>query len=562
MPHNPEYVNDKGIYFGGAADDFVNSLRTSFELPQDYHPPKPGDTVDFAEVERRFKGFEIVNDEVVLEETLCTKVAQNLLDAVGFYPGKNITIQYMSQQEGSMQLVRRVEELARAAGSHVDTFNLVKREQTLLLKLQEDIQSGKITMDDARQILESEASLEEHLLGDEATGIVCIRDEMPKVHKGINKELVDLRAATRQHALNKRIDERRWTLEVLPTKDLVDDDDEFNGDKPGDYTLEDYMIRWRENARRNYIEVLKAHEKLLETLNKAHRVRIVDYPDSANPMDTTQFITDLTVSTQRKKLDGTYRPGVWASQSGGPSKNPGSEVFISPSTAEEAAPFVGGAFHGKIKFPTSVTYVGKTIPAGLTFICEGGKIVDWNLPDSPNAEEAREWIKTFIEKEGMRFVGELGWGTNPIYRVHPLNKWKARPSRCIMTQEKADIHFTPGFCYKNEPDDSVLLTGVIRIADLDNGNKSPYHEDEVLSHAPGTISDRWVDIGEYDASGVYTPEWVLIERNGVFLEREKVDGKWLYWASDEMEILSSPTDDILPFSIDFPPHQLTDGTPA
>lgn len=548
MANRQEYIPQSGFAYGGTAEAFIKSVRTSMELPQDPSAQTP------EEVSRRVKGYEIIDGQAVLSDTLCTKVATNLLEAVGYTAKSQITIQFMSQNNASWQVIQRIRELAEAAGKRVVTFDLGNRERELLLDIDNQLQKGTMTPEDARRELVNYSRYEADLLGEDRkhTGVICFRDELPYLYDGISADVRALRDKTRKPALDIRVDKRDWTLDVMDTQDLVDVDNHNLAGHESPQTLEDYLRRWVANERRNHWEVLGAHETLLSTLNRAHRFRVVDYALGADTQDVATHVTDLTLVTRIKEGEG-YRPRLWYNQAGGPSKNTGSEVFVGPSSDEDAASFADGAVHGKITFQGAVTYVGKTIPPGLSVTFENGQMVDWVLPgDSDEVNEARAWIERFSKDEGMVRLGELGYGTNPIFRIDPNNPYKGRATRNVLESEKAGLHIAFGKCYENEEDESRQITGEVRISDLDNGNVSPHHEDLVHSQVAGIISDKWADIGEYDAEGVYTPQWVLVERNGVFLEREMINGQWVYKPSEAMRILSSPFTSVESFTAEFP----------
>ncbi len=194
----------------------------------------------------------------------------------------------------------------------------------------------------------------------------------------------------------------------------------------------------------DYEKMGKAMQSLVELMNSTDKVRIVAKD------------TDLTFSIK----------GIGAVKCAGGCNIPDGEVYTAPVKDS-----VNGYIHYNVP---SIENDFKFENVRLEF--KDGRIVNASANDSLKANEL------FDTDEGARYVGEFAIGVNPYVT-------KAIGDILFDERISGSIHFTPGCCYDDAP----------------NENKSALHWDLVLCQTP-----------EYGGGEIWFDD-VLIRKDGLFV---------------------------------------------
>jgi aminopeptidase len=159
----------------------------------------------------------------------------------------------------------------------------------------------------------------------------------------------------------------------------------------------------------NYKKMSKAMDALVNLMQKTDIVRLKGIG------------TDLTFSIK----------GIPAIKCAGEMNIPDGEVFTAP---------VKNSVNGKITFNTPAIYQGFTFE-NICFEFKDGKIIN---ATSNNTERLNKILDT---DEGSRYIGEFSFGVNPYI---------TKPMKDGLFDEKisGSIHFTPGSCYDEAPNDN------------------------------------------------------------------------------------------------------------
>jgi len=159
----------------------------------------------------------------------------------------------------------------------------------------------------------------------------------------------------------------------------------------------------------NYKKMSKAMDALVNLMQKTDIVRLKGIG------------TDLTFSIK----------SIPAIKCAGEMNIPDGEVFTAP---------VKNSVNGKITFNTPAIYQGFTFE-NICFEFKDGKIIN---ATSNNTERLNKILDT---DEGSRYIGEFSFGVNPYI---------TKPMKDGLFDEKisGSIHFTPGSCYDEAPNDN------------------------------------------------------------------------------------------------------------
>jgi aminopeptidase len=194
----------------------------------------------------------------------------------------------------------------------------------------------------------------------------------------------------------------------------------------------------------DYKKMSQAMDPLVALMNRTDRVRL------------TAAGTDISFSTK----------GLSSIKCDGELNIPDGEVFTAP---------VKGSINGRITYNTPALYNGFTFE-NISFLFKDGKIVE---ATSNNNKLINEILDT---DEGARYVGEFAIGVNPFITT-------AMKDTLFDEKITGSIHFTPGNCYDDCPND----------------NKSAIHWDLVLIQTP-----------EYGGGEIWFDD-VLVRKDGLFV---------------------------------------------
>ena len=234
------------------------------------------------------------------------------------------------------------------------------------------------------------------------------------------KKYIKYTEGTKEYNAKIQSGEVFYTLTVLPTPA----DAELDG-----IPYQDYLKLFFEACDQPWNAIQKANNHLIDKLNEAKKVHIVDTETGTNLtmdlMDDNRWANSLTL------------------------KNiPGSEVFAAPVRES-----VNGTLVAKGKFK----YGRGEIIEDITLIFKDGRVTDFH------AAKGEEALKKFIESddgkgEGTRFVGELAFGTNPWLKQHMVNG-------LLVEKISKSFHLALGNAYTYETYDGHPVK-------LNNGNVS------------------------------------------------------------------------------------------
>lgn len=197
----------------------------------------------------------------------------------------------------------------------------------------------------------------------------------------------------------------------------------------------------------DYAKMGEAMKNLVAYMERTDKVRLVS-PG-----------TDLTFSIK----------GIPAIPCAGNMNIPDGEVFTAP---------IRDSINGKLSYNTPSVYEGVTFE-NIVFTFENGKIVDATANDTKRLNEILD------TDEGSRYIGEFAIGVNP-YILHPMK------DTLFDEKIKGSIHFTPGSCYDEAP----------------NNNVSGVHWDLVL-----------IQRADYGGGEMYFDD-VLVRKDGIFIVPE------------------------------------------
>lgn len=193
-----------------------------------------------------------------------------------------------------------------------------------------------------------------------------------------------------------RTEKTRWVIVRVPTESLAQ-----QARKSTSALVEFFfgatLLDWTEEA--------KKYTRIRDLMEGAREVRIVGKG------------TDLRLGTEGR---------VYVVEDGHINM-PGGEVYTSP---------VETAVEGRISFEQPGVYAGELIP-GIRLEFEKGKVM------KADASEKQDFLEKILDMdEGSRFVGELGFGTNPRITFF---------SNDILYDEKifGSVHIALGRSYKN-----------------------------------------------------------------------------------------------------------------
>lgn len=174
-------------------------------------------------------------------------------------------------------------------------------------------------------------------------------------------------------------------------------------------SLESFENFYFDVCNLNYKKMSKAMDALVNLMQKTDIVRLKGIG------------TDLTFSIK----------GIPAIKCAGEMNIPDGEVFTAP---------VKNSVNGKITFNTPAIYQGFTFE-NICFEFKDGKIIN---ATSNNTERLNKILDT---DEGSRYIGEFSFGVNPYI---------TKPMKDGLFDEKisGSIHFTPGSCYDEAPNDN------------------------------------------------------------------------------------------------------------
>lgn len=284
--------------------------------------------------------------------------------------------------------------------------------------------------------------------------VVVLPNSMPASPVPENKEKAKLFSTLMNaHKARSRSGEITFTLTYFPTEI----DAELDG-----IPLPDYLKLHFEMSDQPDHLIVKAHEHLIEKLNKTKMVRFTN----ADGTDVSMELVDE---------DGTH---FTFCNSMAYRNVPGSEVFSAPRRNS-----INGTIVAKGKFnPKSDK---SNVIKNLTLNFKDGKI------DSFTADKGAKVFQAFLDRDpGNSYVGELGIGTNPHLKRHVMNG-------LLVEKIGGSFHLALGAAYTMT---DYLGTPV----HVDNGNRSIDHWD-ITTMLYGHEGRMFLD-GE------------MVMENGIFLD--------------------------------------------
>lgn len=288
-----------------------------------------------------------------------------------------------------------------------------------------------------------------------ATKVACVRcvddpDAMeivdPKTYAAANKAF--------EARLRLRVDRRRWTLIYIPTKA------EAARDQMG---YEEYVDMFLRACDRPWTEVKAAQEVLVKILRLGDQLEL--YADENNP--DKNWRTSLRMSIK----------GMIFANATVDVNFPGSETFASPRRR---------TIEGQLALPYPVVFGDKPLP-NLILRFEKGKVVEHSTGGDT------QWVEKILNTDkGAREVGEVAFGTNPVFDRPMLN-------RMFVEKVGGSFHIAVGAAY---PWTEFAGQQVV----IDNGVRSANHEDLTRMMLAKYGGGRVVLDGQ------------LIQENGFFLD--------------------------------------------
>lgn len=244
-------------------------------------------------------------------------------------------------------------------------------------------------------------------LVNDATAVIIIY--CPEDPTAVNSIPEDKRVVYRQRA--KQVRRRtvegdvRWTLFYLPTVHDVENEGRANPNM----TYDKYLNTVMSACEQPWEEIRAAQALLAQKLDVAERIRFI-----ANQTDIQMSLKGMIFA--ESVVDVNY---------------PGSEVFSAPRLYSAK---------GKLFAPGWHTYFGRWM-RDINLVVRRGKIV------TATAVEGQGFLDEILDPEkygvGVRYFGELGFGTNPGLRERLVHHFWA---------EKAagSFHLAVGNCYEHK----------------------------------------------------------------------------------------------------------------
>ena len=246
-----------------------------------------------------------------------------------------------------------------------------------------------------------------------------------------------------------RSGEDHFTSTIVPTPE--------NAELDGmDY--ESYLRFYFEALDQPWEEIAKAQRKLKTKLDAGKKIHIKD----GNGTDITFDIEGFTFASSI--LDKNV---------------PGSELFSAPKKDSAEGKIVA---NGKFK------YKDFEMMEDLVLIFEKGKII------SAKAGKGQETLDEILSQdEGINFIGELAFGTNPHIRRHLINP-------LLVEKISGSFHIALGNAYEMKEYEGEQVK-------LDNGNRSEdNHHWDIATLLRGINSEIYLDGKLLQKNGIWVTE--------------------------------------------------------
>lgn len=390
--------------------------------------------------------------------TAIRKIAESMVKTcVRVKPGDKVLIWF---EEEGMPLVKDLYEQSLSAGVIEVSFymrDLVKEAETF---------SGLSTEDEFKRFYD-----EQKRLVDNADAVIMVAASNEEGQNAIASLSPDLRAKYFkyfvEYAHKKRYEPNfKWTGVRWPSL--------FEAKKEG-LKPEEYFKLFLEACDQPWEEIKKAQEHLIEKLDEGKELEIYVNEQDKDPKKRTKLKMNIEGMTfGNSTIDVNF---------------PGSEVFSAP---------VLRSLKGQLFAPGKFLYQGGMMEnIHLYFV--HGKI---DLKKS-YAEEGNEHFKSILNTkdngEGVLFVGEIAFGTNPGLIQRLLNS-------LLCEKVGGSFHIAIGHCYTDE--EFAFLGPDIHVNNGNTKDKTPVHWDiSVLMH-PQYGGGRVVLDGK------------LLSKDGKFLDRQ------------------------------------------
>lgn len=232
----------------------------------------------------------------------------------------------------------------------------------------------------------------------------------------------------------KRIEsgEARWMRIDWPTEEEA---------KIEGLDYRNYFEQFLKACNQDWSKIHNAQSRLIRMLNAGSDLRfIVDNTDPAKRTDVGMSIKGFTFANST--IVQNY---------------PGSEVFSAPELT---------SVNGQVYTPDRFIHLG-AVMAGIRLIIKDGQVID------ASAEEGMDTLERLLSARGMRYFGEIAFGTNPGIMRQFLN--------AVLVEKRAGtFHLALGSC-----EDSKKYPTLKGFQPLwaNNGNtraKTDYHVDLVI----------------------------------------------------------------------------------
>ncbi len=514
------------------------------------------------EDETRAAEYYLLDGKVIPTDNFARYFAENLMDGVmsevalkGPDEPRRLLLRVTTDQPGSIRLMQEVEKVAvergftdisytvrtpQAERERVERIAKIvgvtpekTREKRLAAIKQDYIYGKKGELDSDEQPLTEDG---EYWQIHDADAIILVRDSNLEASDGLDPEILGLFVEARADADRMRVDQREWNLSTPPHPSLAARDSEIN---QRTITEEDEWWDYIQHCRVDAKKVLVAQEKLAGIIGKARRLRIVTH------FEDPLYASDIVFTTLRNSY-GHVHPRRPANHAGLKHNFPGPEVFFAPSSNNPEDGEFGGfpeTVSGRMGFPGGVTLNlgGRSVfLRNLWVEFVNGEVVDWDIVGNPKDSgiiQEKAWFQTILDSKGGRRLGEIGLGTSRFPKFLTAE---------IGRGEKNKPHFALGKSYADQVDE----TG--KIAELDNGNtNATYHCDLMLPISPDHPGELYaeVDTGRKDIAGNPIYEWILIQKNGRYMER--VEGN-IYRRDPDLSIISIDDEDVESFEVEIP----------
>ncbi len=258
------------------------------------------------------------------------------------------------------------------------------------------------------------------VIRDNTTDDLALARSIQKVYKSAQSEVTDERLA------------KQWCLIYVPNEEEA---------KAAGMSLIDYQRVYFEACDRPWQKVEVAQTHLVEQLQSFQEARI----ECAAPpgWNSERWATNVTMSIE----------GMVAANSLAKRNMPGSEVFLAP---------VRNTISGQYTIPYPVRFEDRNLPnLGIRF--EKGQVVDFWI-DNPNPGDM-EYVGGLLDtpNSGLREVGELGIGTNPLIQQAFMNT-------LLVEKAGGSVHLALGKAYSEKDYFGQQVN-------VDNGVRGDYHID-------------------------------------------------------------------------------------